>query len=132
MVYIPPKRAFHNIFKPKTCGVYKPCIRKNKGQQPPECACQRRQMRIQEQTRRWHSGSMFFVLSLTLVQALHEIRYYQRGDLLLIRFTAFTRLVREITDDCKRGLHWKRDAIHALQIMTEHILVMIFSMTLSG
>src|SRR5579859_1676234 len=86
-------------------------------------------MRLQEQMPHWRSGSMFSVLSLTLARALREIWYYQSGDLLLIPFTSFARLVREITDDCKRGLRWERDAIHALQIMTEHILVMIFEMT---
>ena len=75
--------------------------------------------------------------------ALREIRYYQSArmaDKLLIPYKKFVMLVRELQQDILEehvGLvkavdgkyRWEKDALVALQTMTEHVMVMIFEMT---
>jgi len=51
----------------------------------------------------------------------------------------FALLVREISEmittenlgSHEKGLHWEADALTALQIMTEHVIVMLMEMRLS-
>jgi len=76
---------------------------------------------------------------LILARALREIRYYQSvamDDSLMIPKKRFTLLVREISDmitrdnfgSRERGLRWEADALTALQMMTEHVIVMLMEM----
>ena len=75
-------------------------------------------------------------------KALREIRYYQSAAMaesLLIPRRPFENLVREISHEIKvdegRGKYfqgefrWEKDAMYALQTMTEDILLMVFEMT---
>jgi len=50
----------------------------------------------------------------------------------LLPYRAFERLVKEIAHEAKTVEHdhrWEKDAIVALQLLTEHVLVMVFEMT---
>lgn len=58
--------------------------------------------------------------------ALRIIRKYQRSTHLLIRKLPFQRLVREIAQDYKIGLHFQSMAILALQEASEAYLVGLF------
>ena len=51
--------------------------------------------------------------------ALREIRKYQRSTDLLIPRAPFTRLVREIADDIKTCLRFRKEAIDALHHISE-------------
>ena len=74
--------------------------------------------------------------------ALHEIKYYQNkvvdGTFILPR--AFQKLVKQISDQYDvvsqdgvlRKYRWEKDAIFALQAVTEDVLTMIFEMTYSA
>ena len=55
--------------------------------------------------------------------ALREIRRYQSTTELLIRKLPFSRLVREIAQDCKTGLRFQPQAIGALQEAAKAYLV---------
>ena len=78
----------------------------------------------------------------TLVAALREIQYYQNKvvDGSFIPPRAFQKLVKQICDQYdvqdKDGLvskfRWEKDAIFALQAVTEDVLTMIFEMTYSA
>ena len=133
----PRKRVFRNVFKPKTCPVYKPRKNTKKQLAPPHQLRTPRQRRMEagraQTVRRYRPGSIFLSNdALTIARALREIRYYQSkatANTLLLPFTSFSRLVREIAEDYGRHLLWERDALVALQMMTEHIMVMIFEMT---
>ena len=56
----------------------------------------------------------------------------------MIRQAPFQRVIREISQDIKANLsggshfageyRWERDAVFALQTMSEHILIMVFEM----
>ena len=61
--------------------------------------------------------------------ALREIRKYQKSTDLLIRKIPFERLVREIAQDVKSDLRFKRQAIMALQEASEAYLVGLFEDT---
>lgn len=61
--------------------------------------------------------------------ALREIRKYQRGAELLMRKLPFQRIVREIAQDFKTDLRFKKSAIEALQEAAESYLVELFSKT---
>ena len=61
--------------------------------------------------------------------ALREIRHYQSTTELLIRKLPFSRLVREISQDCKTGLRFQPQAIGALQEAAEAYLVGLFEDT---
>ena len=61
--------------------------------------------------------------------ALREIRRYQSTTELLIRKLPFSRLVREIAQDCKTGLRFQPQAIGALQEAAEAYLVGLFEDT---
>jgi histone H3/H4 len=68
---------------------------------------------------------------------LREIKYYQSEathDKLLIPYTKFVKLVREITQEVSEEMgggpyRWETDGIVALQTMSEHVIVMIMEMT---
>ena len=62
--------------------------------------------------------------------ALREIRRYQKSTDLLIRRTAFERLVREIAQDYKSDLRFAKVAMQALHEATEHYLVGLFEVCL--
>jgi histone H3/H4 len=74
-----------------------------------------------------------------LVNALRQIRYYQSaardGEFLIFK-ASFQRIVREIVNDVKRqrGSHFRgeyyfeKDALAALQAMSEHVMIMIMEM----
>jgi len=76
---------------------------------------------------------------MTLVAALHEIKYYQNKVVegTFIPPSTFQKLVKQISDQHevrdKDGLvgkfRWEKDAIFALQAVTEDVLTMIFEMT---
>ena len=61
--------------------------------------------------------------------ALREIRRYQSTTELLIRKLPFSRLVREVAQDCKTGLRFQPQAIGALQEAAEAYLVGSFEDT---
>ena len=49
----------------------------------------------------------------------------------LLPYRVFVKLVKEISSEASAvglTLHWEKDAIVALQMMTEQVLVMIFEM----
>ena len=60
------------------------------------------------------------------VHALREIRKYQKSVKLLIPLRPFSRLVREITQECKYGLRFQSNALLALQEASETYLVNLF------
>ena len=60
------------------------------------------------------------------VEALRNIRKYQRSTELLIRKLPFQRLVREITRVIKPDLRFQTNALHALQEASEAHLVRMF------
>ena len=55
------------------------------------------------------------------VHALREIRKYQKSVNLLIPLRPFSRLVREIAQECKYGLRFQSNALLALQEASETI-----------
>ena len=59
--------------------------------------------------------------------ALKEIRKYQKSTRLLIKFLAFARLVREITQDFNQELHFQHKALTTLQEAAEAYLVGVLS-----
>jgi len=69
-----------------------------------------------------------------VARALREIRYYQSeamdGRSLLSKL-AFSRVVKEIAAKGVFGVEyrWENDALVALQMATEHIMVMMFELT---
>ena len=78
---------------------------------------------------------------LILARSLREIKFYQSAataEDFMIRQAPFQRVVREISQDVKAnlpggshfagGYRWERDAVFALQTMSEHILIMVFEM----
>jgi histone H3 len=69
--------------------------------------------------KRWRPG----------VQALREIRRYQKSTELLIRKLPFQRLVREVANDFKPDLRFQSHAIMALQEASEAYLVSLFEDT---
>jgi len=82
------------------------------------------------------------MLLTTVVAALHEIKYYQNYvvEETFIPLHAFQKLIKEISDQYdvqdKDGpmtkFRWGKDAIFALQAVTEDVLTMIFEMTYSA
>jgi len=78
----------------------------------------------------------------TPVAALRKIKYYQNKVVegIFIPPHAFQKLVKEISDKYdvrdKDGhvgkFRWEKDAIFALQAVTEDVLTMIFEMTYSA
>lgn len=62
--------------------------------------------------------------------ALREIRRYQKTTDLLIRKTAFQRVVREIAEDKLEGLRFQSSALEALQEAAEDHLVALFDASL--
>ena len=84
------------------------------------------------------------IISLTVARALREIKYYQSSyaaEMLMIPQKRFQLSCHEITQDpvvhrragapgsFKGDYRWEKDALIALQLMTEHILIMFFEMT---
>jgi histone H3 len=69
--------------------------------------------------KRWRPG----------VQALREIRRYQKSTELLIRKLPFQRLVREVAQDFKTELRFQSHAIMALQEASEAYLTSLFEDT---
>jgi histone H3/H4 len=69
-----------------------------------------------------------------VARALREIRYYQSeamdGRCLLSKL-GFSRVVREIAGGAVLGAEyrWESDALVALQMATEHIMIMMFELT---
>jgi histone H3/H4 len=76
-----------------------------------------------------------FSTPLTLARSLREIKYYQSSataEMLFIPRSCFSRLVQQLlldAGDPKVHYRIERDAMLALQTMTEHVLVMFFEMT---
>ena len=78
----------------------------------------------------------------TVVAALHKIKYYQNyvAERTFIPLRAFQKITKEISDQYdvqdKDGpmtkFRWGKDAIFALQAVTEDVLTMIFEMTYSA
>jgi len=68
-----------------------------------------------------------------IAKALREIRYYQQKvvDGTYIPPRAFQNLVKQISDQQSPGgkLRWEKDAIVALQSVTEDVMTMVFEMT---
>jgi len=62
-------------------------------------------------------------------RALRDIRKYQKSTDLLIKKLPFQRLVREIAQDFKCDLRFRRDSILALQEAAEAFLVALFEDT---
>ena len=60
------------------------------------------------------------------IHALREIRKYQKSVKLLIPLRPFSRLVREIAQECKYGLRFQSNALLALQEASETYLVNLF------
>ena len=60
------------------------------------------------------------------MQALQEIRCFQKSVDLLIPLLSFQRLVREVAQDFRPNLRFQSLAILALQEATEQFLVMLF------
>ena len=60
------------------------------------------------------------------MNALQEIRRYQKSTELLIPKLAFSRLVREITSEIATDLHFQSGALEALQEAAEAFLVTEF------
>ena len=58
--------------------------------------------------------------------ALREIRKYQKSTELLISRLPFARLIREISEDHRRGMRWAASSIEALQEAAEAYLVKLF------
>ena len=58
--------------------------------------------------------------------ALRQIRKYQKTTELLIRKLPFNRLVREVAQEFKAELHFRAEAIHAMQEASEAFLVGVF------
>ena len=58
--------------------------------------------------------------------ALRQIRRYQKSTELLIRKLPFNRLVREVAQEFKAELHFRAEAIHAMQEASEAFLVGVF------
>ena len=61
--------------------------------------------------------------------ALREIRHYQKSTAPLIAKALFGRLVREITQDFKKDLHFRANVIAALQEAVEYYLVYLLEDT---
>ena len=61
------------------------------------------------------------------VIALKEIQKFQKSTKLLIKFLAFARLVREVTQDIKPDLHFQCRALTTLQEAAEAYMVGILS-----
>jgi len=142
---VPKKRTFHNVFRPRRTQSYKP------GGQDPV----RQERRTAERQRRRLAGQpirnaapgstvLHPVISLIVVRALREIRYWQSvytAEMLCIPRSRFALLCHEIQQDVvlranagvpgsyKGDFRWEKDALMALQLMTEHLLVMFFEMT---
>src|SRR5271169_5972736 len=95
----------------------------------------------------------YTILMLIVARALREIKYYQSAvmdESYLISKKRFQMLVKEISHNIKQELqndyagvgasntdrwagdyHWESDALIALQLMTEHILIMVMGMMYS-
>ena len=142
---VPKKRAFRNVFRPSHTQSYKP------GGQDPV----RQERRTAERQRRRLAGqpirnsapgsnTVLLVISLIVVRALREIHYWQSeytAAMLCIPHSRFALLCREIQQDVvlrdnagvpgsfKGDFRWEKDTLLALQLMTEHLLVMFFEMT---
>src|SRR5579859_5551149 len=138
----PKKRVFKQLFRPGRSRVYKP------GGTDPAKQVKRNQRRRQQaaaghqpRVSRPGSTSPMFV-KLNTVRALRGIKYYQASataEMFLIPQVSFQRVVREIqqgpalvevlNSNVHCSFRWERDALVALQIMSEHILVLYFEMT---
>jgi histone H3/H4 len=69
---------------------------------------------------------------------LHEIRFYQSNaaaESFMIPQKSFERLVRQVCEEVRLecriydyGVRWERDALIALQTMSEHVLTMSFEL----
>ena len=68
---------------------------------------------------RWRPGTV----------ALREIRKYQKSHDLLCQKTPFVRLVRDIAQDFKTDLRWKKDAILCLQHAAEAYITEVLAET---
>ncbi len=70
---------------------------------------------------------------VVVARALREIRYYQSEVMdgrCLIGKLNFSRVVREIASEVAgRELRFESDALVALQMATEHIMIMMFELT---
>lgn len=60
------------------------------------------------------------------MNALREIRRYQKSNDLLLRKLPFQRLVREIAQDFKADLRFQSSAIMAIQTAAEAMCVSLF------
>ena len=152
---VPRKRAFKGVFKPTSAKCYKPKRSNNAitnpGRRGRNGVVQQPDNQRTHQ-KKWHPGStLCIVFVLTVARALREIKYYQSAvmdESVLIPKRAFQKLVREISQNMKSEFHdnfagvgvsnthrwsgeyrWESDALIALQLMTEHVLIMVMGMT---
>jgi histone H3/H4 len=139
---LPVKRTFRHAFRPKRLVNYNPTRGMKKDAKAARKVRRQAARAAQEHIRRAHPGSNFpFSLSLCIllivVRALREIKYYQSAamdEMLMIPQAAFIRLVRDISrhicDERRLGEYrWERDALVALQTMSETILTIVFGLT---
>ena len=59
-------------------------------------------------------------------RSLREIRFYQKSTALLLRCLPFLRLIGEVTQDFRTGLHFTAEAAYTLQCASEDYLVRQF------
>ena len=59
-------------------------------------------------------------------RSLREIRFYQKSTDLLLRHLPFLRLIGEVAQDFKTGLHFTADTAYTLQCATKDYLVRLF------
>jgi histone H3/H4 len=75
---------------------------------------------------------LFSILLTSLARSLREIKYYQStatAEAFLIPQSRFKKVACEVLQDFNHQLRFERDALVALQTMTEHVLIMLFEMT---
>lgn len=136
------KRVFKQLFRPGRSRIYKPGGN-DSAKQVERNRRRRQQAATGHQPRVSRPGSKSPVsVKLNTVRALREIKYYQASataEMFLIPQLSFQRLVREIqqgpalvkalNSNVHCSFRWERDALVALQMMSEHILVLYFEMT---
>jgi histone H3/H4 len=64
--------------------------------------------------------------NLIILEALSEIKYYQRSTDLILPKATFQRVCREISTKISSSLRWQCSALEALQVAGEEIIVTLF------
>ena len=139
MVIPPQKRSFKNIFRPTRGRIYKPKPKQNPAPNHNPVGQGPRARRPQPPSHRLHSDSTYLSMIWLMVgRALHQIRFYQSNaaaESFMIPQKSFERLVRQVCEEVRLecriydyGVRWERDALIALQTMSEHVLTMSFEL----